>query len=338
MNADALTVEAVDVHFGAVQVLNGLSFSLRAEETLALVGESGSGKSVTAMAIMGLLRGGRISSGRILLAQSHGTPLDVAPLQDRERQRYRGGRIGMIFQEPMSALNPSMTIGVQLGETLALHRRDLSSPADITGAAHDLLARTGIKDPASCLAAYPHQISGGMRQRVMIAMALGPRPSVLIADEPTTALDVATRVRILGLIRSMAQDYGTATLFITHDLGSASVIADRIAVLYAGHLLEEGPARTVLTRPRHPYTRGLLSSLPDAGRLFPTPGGRGRLRVMPGAVPAPGSRPGTCIFEARCEQARPTCQAQPQPPIQPVTAMVDHRVACLRADEWESAP
>ncbi|AQS87535.1 ABC transporter ATP-binding protein [Neoasaia chiangmaiensis] len=326
-----LELEGVRVDFGAVAALEGLSLRIGRGETLALVGESGSGKSVAALTVMGLLRGGTIAAGRILFSNGKDR-FDLATLSERQFRARRGRDIGMIFQEPMSALNPTMRIGRQLSECLA--RAERSGRTDLRQAGEALLARTGINDPAQCWRAYPHELSGGMRQRVMIAMALSTRPALLIADEPTTALDVSTQGRILTLIREMAAETGTATLFITHDFGAAAAIADRVAVLYAGRLLEEGPIDDVLRMPRHPYTRGLLASMPDPARMIADPRGRRRLRVMAGAVPAPGMRPTSCVFASRCVAVQPACEVAAIPTMQ----LAMRHVACRRADEWTVAP
>ncbi|EHH68724.1 ABC transporter ATP-binding protein [Gluconobacter morbifer] len=321
-----LDIRNLSVRFGAATALESLSLDIAPAETLALIGESGSGKSVLALIIMGLLRGGTISSGEILL-RTQGTTTDLTRLTPRAFRRLRGNRLAIIFQEPMSALNPILKISTQLGECLALHRPDLSTRRARHEEAEHLLARTGIPDPAGALRSFPHQLSGGMRQRVMIAMALSTNPALLIADEPTTALDAATRMRILDLIRTMAAERGTATLFITHDFSSASAIADRIAVLYAGHLLETGPTSSVFTQPAHPYTRGLIASLPDPAALHPDTAGRLRLRDMPGAIPGLTEREAGCVFSPRCPLAIPACHV---PPV-PVLHLARNRdVACLR--------
>ncbi|GAN54033.1 ABC transporter ATP-binding protein [Tanticharoenia sakaeratensis] len=329
-----LEVSGLRVDFADVAALDAVSFHIARGETLALVGESGSGKSVTALAVMGLLRGGSIRDGRILFSDGE-KRVDLAALTARQRRAVQGRGIGMIFQEPMSALNPSMRIGAQIGECLALHRPDIVGRRATRQAAEALLGRTGIADPAQCLEAYPHRLSGGMRQRVMIAMALSARPALLIADEPTTALDASTQGRILALIRELATEMGTSTLFITHDLGAAAVIADRVAVLYAGRLMEEGPIREVLRAPRHPYTRGLLASMPDPSSMIVDATGRRRLRVMPGSVPLPAARPVSCAFAPRCDQSLPPCVAAP---VQAREFVGARRVACVRADEWAVAP
>ncbi|GBQ87890.1 oligopeptide ABC transporter ATP-binding protein [Acetobacter nitrogenifigens DSM 23921 = NBRC 105050] len=334
MTQPALSLEDFSVSFGETVALERISLTIARGETLALVGESGSGKSVAALSTMGLLGGGRISGGRALLTTGDRT-VDLAGLSERSFRALRGRNIGMIFQEPMSALNPAMKIGAQINECLVLHRDDLNTGEDRRREAAVLLGRTGIADPERCLSSYPHQLSGGMRQRVMIAMALSAAPALLIADEPTTALDAGTRGRILALIRDMATERGTATLFITHDFGAASAIADRVAVLYAGRMLEEGPIADVLGAPRHPYTKGLLASLPNRASMTPDARGRLRLRGMAGSAPAPGERPEGCVFAPRCLSAQPACM-ETQPALRGVA--VGHNVACLRADEWAVAP
>ncbi len=284
---------------GEVTAVDRVSLTIAPGEVMALVGESGCGKSVTSLAIMGLLPRpmARIAAGEIRLRRDDGTRLDLAKLTDREMREFRGDKIAMIFQEPMTSLNPLETIGNQVAEALVTHRG-----VDWTAgrrAAAELLARVGLPDPEKKLAAFPHELSGGMRQRVMIAMALACRPQLLIADEPTTALDVTVQAQILDLIRALRRDDAMAVLFITHDLGVVAEIADRVSVMYAGQIVESGTVRDVLKRPRHPYTRALLDSLPRVDRRG------GKLPAIPGIVPDLRHMPGGCRFHPRCTATKP---------------------------------
>jgi ABC-type dipeptide/oligopeptide/nickel transport system ATPase component len=250
---------------GPVDAVRGVSFDLRRGQTLALVGESGSGKSVTSYAILRLIqKPGRISGGSVLLANPDGTTVDIAKLRERDEQLYRvrGGRIGMIFQEPMTALSPVHTIGNQLCEAISLHCGKRGKAADDLAA--EMLDRVGIKEPRKRLTQYPFEFSGGMRQRVVIAMALVCRPQVLIADEPTTALDVTVQAQILKLIDDLRRVTHTSVLFITHDLGVVAQIADDVAVMRHGRIVENGSVRQIFNTPKHPYTRQLLAAVPHA--------------------------------------------------------------------------
>ena len=287
---------------GIVSVVDGVSFELAAGTTLGIVGESGCGKSVTALSIMGLLPkpAGRVTSGRILFKGE-----DLLALNAEEYQRIRGNRIAMIFQEPMTALNPVQRIGRQLIETLDLHRPELSK-REKTAAAVDLLDRVGIPAPDQRLRDYPHQLSGGMRQRVLIAIALACRPDVLIADEPTTALDVTIQAQILELMRELQQEYGMGILFITHDLGVIAELCDEVVVMYAGRVVERAGAAALFANPRHPYSEGLLASIP---RLDSAP--KTQLTTIPGMVPALSDMPDGCRFRNRCARASARCQVEP---------------------------
>ena len=260
-----LTLEGLNVHFGnaAAPAVKDVSLSLFEGEVLALVGESGSGKSVTVKSIMRLIdhQGGQISAGRIMLHQPQGAaPLDLAQLSQSRMRALRGARIAMIFQDPMTSLNPVMTIGAQLEEAIHQHQPDKTDTARATAIA--MLEKVRLTDPAGRMRQYPHELSGGMRQRVMIAMALVCRPQILIADEPTTALDVTVQAEILGLIRSLQQETGMSVLFITHDMGVVAEIADRVAVMLNGRIVEQGPVMDVFDAPAHDYTRKLLASAP----------------------------------------------------------------------------
>ncbi|TDK48965.1 ABC transporter ATP-binding protein [Antarcticimicrobium luteum] len=264
-----LSVENLSLNFGSFNAVRDLSFDIARGETLALVGESGSGKSATALALLRLIEreGGRIAGGRVVL---HGTPaLELSALSDRQMQAVRGNRVSMVFQEPMTALNPVMPLGEQVAEVLRLHQGLDAGTARL--AARDALERVKIPEPERRLDQFPHELSGGLRQRVMIAMALACRPDLLIADEPTTALDVTTQAEILTLIRQLQDEIGMAVLFITHDMGVVAGIADRVVVLRRGDKVEEGPVADVFARPRAPYTQALMAATPKLGSGAPKP-------------------------------------------------------------------
>ncbi|EKP94130.1 ABC transporter ATP-binding protein [Thermaerobacter subterraneus] len=310
-----LEVRGLEVTFptpaGPARAVGGIDFDLYAGEVLGLVGESGSGKSVTALALMGLLPPGAQVRGEVLL---NGKNLLAQP--ESHWRRVRGQEMAMIFQEPMTSLNPVMTVGAQIAEALILH----GTPA---GAARrravELLERAGIPEPERRALQYPHQLSGGMRQRVMIAMAMACRPRVLIADEPTTALDVTVQAQILDLMKALQEETGTAILLITHDLGVVAEMCHRVAVMYAGRIVEKATVADLFDRPGHPYTEGLLQSLPLAAAPK-TP-----LRAMAGAVPHPAQLPPGCAFAPRCPYAVERCHREV-----PVLA---GGVACHRAGE-----
>jgi oligopeptide/dipeptide ABC transporter ATP-binding protein len=286
---------------GALAAVDDVSFEIHAGETLGLVGESGSGKSVTALSIMRLVEPpGRIAAGRIVFHDR-----DLLTLDERAMQRVRGADISLIFQEPMTALNPVFTIGDQIGEALLVHGR--ATRRDARAQAIELLRAVRIPHPESQVTAYPHQLSGGMRQRVMIAIALACRPALVIADEPTTALDVTIQAQILDLLREMKASFNLALLLITHDLGVIAETADRVAVMYAGRIVETGPVRAILRSPQHPYTRGLLASMPGREQ-----GARGRrLHAIDGAVPQLGQLPPGCAFNPRCPDRFEPCTSAP---------------------------
>jgi peptide/nickel transport system ATP-binding protein len=285
---------------GPVPAVDDVSLEIRAGETLGLVGESGSGKSVTALSIMRLvLPPGRIAAGEILFKGR-----DLRGLREADMRAVRGAEIALIFQEPMTALNPVFTIGDQIVETLLVHHRASRRAARIR--AVELLEAVRVPDPAARVGDYPHQLSGGMRQRVLIAMALACKPSLVIADEPTTALDVTIQAQILDLLREMKSAFNLSLLLITHDLGIIAETADRVAVMYAGRIVEEGPVRAILRDPEHPYTRGLLASIPGGA-----PGGR--LRAIEGTVPMLGSLPPGCAFNPRCPDRFEPCTTTPPP-------------------------
>ena len=304
-----------------VAAVNDVSFTVGRGETLGLVGESGSGKSLTALSIMRLVEPpGRVSSGRILFEGR-----DLLALPEGEMRAVRGARIGLVFQEPTSALNPVRRIGDQVAETLVVHGR--ADWRDARRRAVDLLDAVSIPEPARRAHDYPHQLSGGLRQRALIAMALACRPSLLIADEPTTALDVTVQAQILDLLRDLKTRYGLSLLLITHDLGVVAGTTDRVAVMYAGRIVEESPARELFRDPRHPYTLGLLESLPsgEAGR---------RLSAIEGAVPTPdGVGPG-CAFAPRCPQRFDPC-GRDVPEL--VIVGAQHRARCFLHVDGDSA-
>jgi oligopeptide/dipeptide ABC transporter ATP-binding protein len=286
-----LTVEHLTTGFqsGAawVPAVIDVSFHLDKGESLCLVGESGSGKSVTALSIMGLVQPpGRVDRGRILFKDR-----DLRRLSEREMQHVRGAQIALIFQEPMTALNPVFTIGSQIAETLRVHGRATRRTAHQR--AVELLDAVRVPEPHQRVRDYPHQLSGGLRQRALIAMSLACEPEVVIADEPTTALDVTIQAQILDLLRDLQKRLGLALLLITHDLGVVAEMADRVAVMYAGRIIEESPVAPFFADPRHPYTRGLMGSIPGGA-----PGSR--LVAIPGTVPTPGSLPPGCCFAPRC--------------------------------------
>jgi peptide/nickel transport system ATP-binding protein len=276
-----------------------LTLTLMRDETLALVGESGCGKSVTALSVMGLVQPpfGRVAAGRILLGGR-----DLTALSEREMEAVRGDRMAMIFQEPMTSLNPVMTVGDQVAEALRTHRRVDRSAA--LARARELFDEVKIPSAAQRLGEYPHQFSGGMRQRVMIAIALACDPMVLLADEPTTALDVTIQAQVLGLLADLRRRHGMAVLFITHNLGVVAQIADRVAVMYAGEIVEQGPVGAIFATPRHPYTRALFSAIPRLD--VPDQ----QLAAISGRVPALDAMPDGCRFAPRCAARRAGCDAE----------------------------
>jgi len=289
-----------DTPRGPVSAVDDVSFEIEAGETLGLVGESGSGKSVTALSIMRLVQPpGRVAGGRILFKGQ-----DLLALDEKAMRRVRGAGIALIFQEPMTALNPVFRVGDQIAETLLVHGR--ATRREAREKAVELLGAVRIPDPGSRVNDYPHQLSGGMRQRVLIAMSLACEPSLVIADEPTTALDVTIQAEILDLLREMKQALNLSLLLITHDLGVIAETADRVAVMYAGRIVETGPVRAIFRTPAHPYTRGLLASMPGG-----SPGQR--LRAIDGSVPLLGALPPGCAFNPRCPDRFEPCTAAPPP-------------------------
>ena len=309
-----------------VLAVDGVGFTVDAGETLAIVGESGSGKSVTALSIMRLLpaRVGRITGGSIRLGER-----ELTALPEEEMRGIRGKEIGMIFQEPMTSLNPVHTVGAQIAEVLIEHE-ELSGP-EARERAIEMLETVGISEPARRVDNHPHEMSGGMRQRAMIAMALACRPSLLIADEPTTALDVTIQAQILDLMEELQAELGMAIIFITHDLGVVAQMARRVVVMYAGQVVESGPVAEIFSRPRMPYTAGLIGSIPRLGKSRPGQ----RLRTIPGQVPSISERPAGCRFSTRCAHAQPECRVT-TPPLEQIAG--GHDVRCLRWRELDLAP
>jgi len=301
---------------GEVAAVDDVSFEVAEGEVLGIVGESGRGKSVTALSIMRLVPRppGRSAAGEIMLAGE-----SLLKLPEREMQERRGRDLAMIFQEPMTALNPVFTVGEQLVEGLMVHER--ASRRVAQARAVDLLAKVGIASPERRLDDYPHRMSGGMRQRVMIAMALACRPRLLLADEPTTALDVTIQAQILDLLRSLQQELGMAVVMITHNMGVVAELAHRIAVMYCGRIIEEGPTEAVFAAPAHPYTQGLIASIPSLENEAR------RLPMIRGVVPTLAELPPGCRFAPRCDQARLPC-TQRQPALVAATG-AGHRAACI---------
>ena len=325
--APLLEVEDLKTHFftrdGIVRAVDGVSFSVVPGETLAVVGESGCGKSVTSLSVLRLIASppGRIVAGRIrFLGQ------DLLQLPERKMRAIRGNEISMIFQEPMTSLNPVLRIGRQISETLTLHRGMRQQAAQQR--AVEMLRLVGIHEPAQRMQQYPHELSGGMRQRVMIAMALACDPKLLIADEPTTALDVTVQAQILDLMRQLKAKTGTAIILITHSLGLVAEMAQRVVVMYGGRKVEEASVAALFRRPRHPYTRALLKSVPRL-RSSLTGGGQARLAEIPGVVPSLKEAMPGCIFAARCTYAAEHCR-QNYPPLEQKAP--GHWVACWEAD------
>ena len=288
------------VHGGTVKAVDGVDLTIPARATVGLVGESGSGKSITALSIMRLLeKNGGITGGHVWFHDR-----DLVALPDEEMQEIRGNDISMIFQEPMTALNPVFTVGDQIAEAVRLHQK-VDREAGMNRAI-EMLRLVGISDPQRRARQYPHELSGGMRQRVMIAMALSTSPELLIADEPTTALDVTIQAQILKLMRNLKGEFGSAILLITHDLGVVAEMCDSVAVMYAGRIVEQGPVDDVLDRPLHPYTRGLIGSVPSRNR-------RGEpLQQIPGMSRSPLKLPQGCSFRSRCPRAEAGCIEMPE--------------------------
>ncbi|GAB3763510.1 ABC transporter ATP-binding protein [Microlunatus parietis] len=327
MTAELLTVSDLAVEFrtedGTVYAVDGISFQVRTGELLAIVGESGSGKSVTALSVVGLLDRKATVTGSIAL---EGEELTTA--SEQRMQSVRGGRIGMIFQDPMTALNPVMTIGAQLAEAIRLHAGKGSRAALDKAAVRErcigLLESVGVANPDQRLRQYPHEFSGGMRQRAMIAMAIANDPDLIIADEPTTALDVTIQAQVLDQLRKAQRETGAAAILITHDLGVVAELADRVIVMYAGRIVESAGVRELFRQPRHPYTMGLLASLPTLDSELT------RLHPIPGSPPDVSQPISNCPFHPRCPLAVDRCRTE-----DPGLVEVDggHLAACFRTDE-----
>jgi oligopeptide/dipeptide ABC transporter ATP-binding protein len=300
-----------------VNVVDNVSFSVGRGRTLCIVGESGCGKSVTALSLMGLLP---TPPARIVSGTATFDGRNLLDLPERERADLRGDRIAMIFQEPMTSLNPAFTIGDQIAEGIIRHRN--VSRAEATERALDMLRKVRIPAPEKRLKAYPHEMSGGMRQRVMIAMALANAPHLLIADEPTTALDVTIQAQILTLIRQLQEETGTAMILITHDLGVVAEVAHEVAVMYAGQVVESGPVEAIFDDPQHPYTIGLMGSVPSLGRR------QGRLATIRGTVPPAERMPKGCRFTPRCPFSDARCATE-LPPLAPIRP--GHEARCWYA-------
>lgn len=326
---------------GVVHAVNGISWALHPGESLALVGESGSGKSVSALSVLGLVPDpGRVEEGEVRLRGA-----DLVGLPPADWRRIRGKEVAMVFQDPMTSLNPVLSVGRQIAEVLEEHteleRRDAEAEAT------RLMTRVGIPDAGRRVRDFPHQFSGGQRQRIMIAMALACRPAVLVADEPTTALDVTVQAQIVALVRELQDELGMAVLWITHDLALVAGLVDRVAVMYAGRIVEEAPVAELFRNPRHPYTRGLLASMPrvDGPESPPAHVPAGRLAAIEGRPPdllvAPGeSLPEHCAFAPRCPHAGELCWTE-TPPLQNVTGAAgspDHRSACWLWAELDAVP
>ncbi len=329
--SELLSVKDLVVDFrtraGNARVLNHISLDLQEGEILGIVGESGCGKSMTALSVMGLIPSppGNITSGSISLEG-----LELTSLSSRKMRDIRGNVISMIFQEPMTSLNPVFRIGDQIAESVLLHEK--VSKKQAWARAVEMLEKVGIPEPAIRAKAYPHELSGGMRQRVMIGLALACKPRVLIADEPTTALDVTVQAQIFDLLRDLQRDTGTAIILITHDMGAVAELADRVAVMYAGHIIESGSTRDILDNPQHPYTKGLIACVPH---LEDTPTDeRPYLEEIEGVVPPLTELGSGCAFAPRCQYAMDHCRIE-VPVIQPITDR--HKVACFKVTEGVSA-
>jgi oligopeptide/dipeptide ABC transporter ATP-binding protein len=325
MDQDVL-LEIIDLHThffmddGVIKAVDGIDATIRTGETLALVGESGCGKSVTSLSIVQLVAPpGRITGGKIMFEGR-----DLLELNETQMQSIRGNRISFIFQEPMTSLNPVYRVGSQVAEVMRLHQKVSSREADLR--AREMLASVGIPEPERRMKEYPHQMSGGMRQRVMIAMALACNPRLIIADEPTTALDVTIQAQILDLMNNLKGSFGTSVLLITHDLGVVAETAQTVAVMYAGKIVEYAPVGALFSNPRHPYTRGLMTCIPS----FDTPIAPDRiLPTIPGIVPNLVDLPSGCAFRERCRCASGKCERD-IPPL--MNTGEDHMVRCWHHD------
>ena len=326
LEVDGLSTEFIYKNRTA-KAVRDVSFTLEKGKTLAVVGESGSGKSVTALSIMGLLGfPGEVTAGKILYRHSGGHILDLSAIDEKTHRKVRGAEISMIFQEPMTSLNPLFTIGNQISEMLQLHNS--SSKEEATRRAIEILDLVEIPSAKQRINDYPHQLSGGMRQRVMIAIALVCNPTLLIADEPTTALDVTIQAQILDLMRRLQAELSMSILFITHSMGVVAEVADEVAVMYAGEVIEQGKVHSLFEKPSHPYTQGLLASIPNAQRDIDEHGNRTRLKPIEGIVPSLYVTPKGCTFAPRCQYSEPKCSEQARLlPIQ-----VDHLSRCWKSE------
>ena len=324
--ADALLqIENLRTYFyggnGVARAVDGLTFSIAPGETVGLVGESGSGKSVTALSLLRLVRPpGRIEPGSRMLFEGR----DLATLEEHPLREIRGARIAMVFQEPMTALNPVFTVGEQIAEVVRIHAH--ASRREAWKRAVEMLQTVGIPSPEQRAKEYPHQLSGGMRQRVVIAMALVMNPALVIADEPTTALDVTIQAQILELLESLQRRFGTSVLLITHDLGVVAETVSRVLVMYGGEIVEDASVKALFAEPHHPYTEGLLAAMPRLGET------RDRLRTIPGTVPPPTRWPSGCRFHDRCPYAWERCTSE-HPPLYQIGAA--HVSRCHLAEEPE---
>ncbi len=307
-----------DTRHGRVAALSGVSLDIMPGETLGIVGESGCGKSITALTMMGLLPNppGHITGGQILFDDE-----DLICASGRRMRQLRGRDIAMIFQEPMTSLNPVFRVGQQIAESIRLHQSVTRAEAERQ--VIDLLATVGIPEPEARAKSYPHQLSGGMRQRVMIAMAISCRPRLLIADEPTTALDVTVQAQVFDLMRDIQEQFGVAVVLITHDMGAIAEMADRVAVMYAGRVIEQGTADEILDNPLHPYTRGLIDCVPILGRDAGSMASGRPLAEIPGVVPPLHLLGAGCAFAGRCARADALCRAEA-----PALLGAGHAVAC----------
>ncbi|MEC2159757.1 ABC transporter ATP-binding protein [Virgibacillus halodenitrificans] len=326
-NEVLMEIKNLKTHFngdqGLVKAVDGVSISVKKGEAVAIVGESGCGKSVTSNSIMGLVqKPGRIVGGEIWFDNK-----DLTKIPEREYRKLRGDRISMIFQEPLTSLNPVFTIGNQLDEILILHKKLSKKQAKLESI--KMLKKVGIPRPEKVYKSYSHSLSGGMRQRVMIAIALSCDPELLIADEPTTALDVSIQAQILHLMRQLSKEYNTAIIMITHDLGVVAEVADRVVVMYAGRVVEEGDVFTIFKNPKHPYTKGLLQSTPTIHQK------NKELNAIKGTVPTPSQMPKGCRFNPRCPMAMDVCFKE-EPDL--LTLENDNMVRCWLYDKKEEKP